>query len=54
MLINKLIDGLDTPDLVQNKELPVPNGMQQQPTPTTTIQESLLAQSLAKDEKLNN
>lgn len=35
MLINKLIDGLDTPDLVQNKELPVPNGMQQQPTPPT-------------------
>lgn len=27
MLINKLIDGLDTPDLVQKKELPVPNGM---------------------------
>ena len=35
MLINKLIDGLDTPDLVQKKELPVPNGMQQQPNPPT-------------------
>ena len=27
MLINKLIDGLDTPDLINNKDLPQPAGM---------------------------
>ena len=34
MLINKLIDGLDTPDLVQKKELPIPAGLQSIPAPT--------------------
>jgi len=29
MLINKLIDGLDTPDLINNKDLPQPAGMMQ-------------------------
>ena len=28
MLINKLIDSLDTPDLVLKKELPIPAGLQ--------------------------
>jgi len=34
MLINKLIDGLETPDLVKQKELPLPAGMQSSPIPT--------------------
>ena len=28
MLINKLVDSLDTPEMVRHKELPVPAGMQ--------------------------
>ena len=33
MLINKLIDSLDTPDLVLKKELPIPAGLQSQLPP---------------------
>ena len=27
MLINKLVDNLETPDLIKNKQLPIPNSM---------------------------
>ena len=32
MLINKLVESLDTPDIIKERELPLPSGMQSVPT----------------------
>jgi len=51
ILINKLVDSLDTPEMVRHKELPVPTGMQNMEssmytTPKATVKEDQSNQGL--------